>query len=64
MELKHKLSQRTPGSVLNIHRKYTQNFNIQDLVLVFAYLTIEHLFGHPTIALGKGLPLEVKFLAK
>jgi len=37
---------------------------IQYLVPVFAYLTVAHLFGHPTIALQKVLPLEVKFLAK
>jgi len=36
---------------------------IQYLLLVFAYLTVAHLFGYPTIALRKGLPLEVKFLA-
>jgi len=35
---------------------------IQYLV-VFAPLTVAHLFGHRTIALRKALPLEVKFLA-
>jgi len=36
----------------------------QYLVLVFAYVTVEHLFRHPTIALREVLPLEVKFLAE
>jgi len=35
VELKHKLSKRIHGSVLNIHRKYTKNFHSHSIIVFY-----------------------------